>query len=167
MATHTPQFSTDDPFGMESIPSLSFRDAPIGTTYTGTILSPIRWVQTRNFETQKPKVWDDGNPVMAAVIELEVQGEKRTVWAVKPSSMFAAIAAAQKEANAGPLAVGGTLAIRLIGTKPSTKGAQLNPAKQYAAKYTPPAATHGDVFGDAPTPPSPSVPPGTKAPVAW
>jgi len=148
MATYPQQQSTD-PLSYEKAPSLSFKDAPVGTVFTGTITSAPKLVQARDFDSGNPKTWPDGNPVMSVVIILDVNGEPRSVWAQKPSSMFAALVAAQKEANAGPMQEGGTLAIKFIGEAPNTKNPKLNPAKQYAARYTPPVA-QVDPFGDTP-----------------
>lgn len=133
-----------DPFaGGDSVPSLSFKDAPIGHTYTGVVTAVPELVQGNDFETGEKAVWKnkDGttSPKMSVVIRLEVDGEERSLWAVKPSAMFAALKDATLKAGK-PIEVGGTLAIKYIGDKPNEKNPKLNAAKQYAAKYTPPAA---------------------------
>ena len=139
-----------DPFeGGTSVPSLSFKDAPVGTTYTGTITEPASLVQSRDYETGEPAFWDveQKQPKMSAVLRLavkELDGEERSVWAQKPSALFAALADAQRAAGAR-FEAGGTLAIKYTGDKPNAKNPRLNPAKQYAARYTPPAAA--DPFG--------------------
>ena len=136
-----------DPFeGGTSVPSLSFKDAPVGTTYTGTITEAASLVQSRDYETGEPAFWDDARtqPKMSAVLRLEVDGEERSLWAQKPSAMFAALAEAQKAAGSR-FEVGGTLAVKYTGDKPNAKNPRLNPAKQYAARYTPPKPA--DPFG--------------------
>lgn len=146
-----------DPFaGGESVPALSFKDAPIGKTYEGIITAAPELVQGKDFETGEPAVWKnkDGStsPKYSVVINLKVDGEDRSLWAVKPSAMFAALKAAAQKAGK-PFEVGGKLAVRYTGDKPNEKNPRLNAAKQYECRYEPPAAP--DVFGgsDSDTPP--------------
>ena len=153
-----------DPLSQESAPSLSFDNMPIGTTYTGVITVLPRLVQSLEFGTKKPKTWPDGNAVMAVVIGLNVNGEARSLWATKPSSMFAALVAAQKAAGGTPMAIGGTLHVRLIGEQPG-KNPKLHPAKQYQAKYVPPTNDmFKDEFAPDPSPRSVATPPPTSPP---
>ena len=149
--------TTTDPFaGGESTPSLSFKDAAVGHTYTGTITSAPELVQGKDFETGEPAVWKnkDGStsPKYSVVMGIALDtGEERSLWAVKPSAMFAALKAAQQQAGK-PFEVGGKIAVRYTGDKPNEKNPRLNAAKQYAVKYEPPAPA--DVFagsGDSTT----------------
>lgn len=139
MTTTTEQHA--DPFasGGSSVPSLSFKDAPFGTSYTGTVVEIPKLVQARDFESGDPAYWPEGNPKMTVVTLLKVNGEERSLWAPKPSAMFAAIADAQQSAGS-TIAVGGTLTITYTGDKPNEKNPRLNPAKQYAVSYQPPNA---------------------------
>lgn len=134
---------SNDPFGGTSVPSLSFKDKPVGTEYTGTVTEAPTLVQSRDYETGDLASWPDGNPKMSAVLKLDIDGEERSVWAQKPSALFAAFAAAQKAAGA-QIAVGGKLTIKYIGDKPNAKNPRLNPAKQYSVTYTAPDAFVGD-----------------------
>lgn len=128
----------DDPFATrESAPALSFRDKPVGTTYTGTVTDRPTLVQSRDFETGERATWPDGNPKMSVVTQLDVNGDKVALWAPKPSAMFAAIAAAQQDAGAR-IDVGGTLSVTYSGDKPNEKNPRLNPQKQYRVTYQPP-----------------------------
>jgi hypothetical protein len=120
-----------DPFA-DKAPAVSFKDAKVGTVVTIKVTSPAKLVQQRDFKTKEPATWPDGNPKMAAVINGEVNGEPRSLWAPKPSAMYVAIAAAQKEAGKR-IDAGDTLAVKFTGTKP-TDG---DPQKLYAAKLTP------------------------------
>ena len=129
----------NDPFASTSAQSVSFNNMPVGTAYTGTVLELPQLVQARDFETGNPATWPDGNPKMTVVTKLSVDGEERSLWAPKPSAMFAAISDAQKAAGAS-IAVGGTLAVTYTGDKPNATNPRLNPAKQYSAVYTPPNA---------------------------
>jgi hypothetical protein len=130
---------TEDPFaGVETHPSLSFKDKPIGTSYTGKVTKAPELVQARDYESGQPAFWSDGNPKMTVVTTLEVGGEEVNLWAAKPSAMFRAIADAQKAAGA-QIAVGGTLTVTFSGEKPNDNP-RLNPQKLYTAVYRPPNA---------------------------
>lgn len=131
--------STDPFAGGESNPSLSFKDAPFGTTYVGTVAELPTLMQGRNFESGEPDVWPDGNPKMVVCVTLLIGGDKWSLWAAKPSSMFSAIKAAQDAAGV-QIAVGGTLQVTYTHDVPNKTNPRLNPAKQYAAVYTPPNA---------------------------
>ena len=141
-----------DIFAEDSAPSLSFKDMPIGTTYRGVITRmPDDLVQMRDFESGAPRTWPDGNKVMGCVILLEVDGELRSLWATKPSSMWRALVNAQKEAGGAPMQEGGILYVRFLREEPH-KNPRLNAQKIYVAKYEPPAPTAAkDVFSE-PTP---------------
>lgn len=128
-----------DPFaGGTSTPALSFKDAPVGTSYTCTVVEAPTLLQSRDFETGNPASWPDGNPKMSAVVKVTVNGEERSIWAAKPSALFAAIASAQ-QASGQQIAPGGTLVITYTHDKPNDNP-RLNAAKQYSAVYTPPNA---------------------------
>lgn len=130
----------DDPFAKpESAPSLSFKDAPVGTRYVCKVVDLPQRVQSRDFETGERATWPDGNPRMSVVTGVEVDGERRSLWAPDPSAMFAAIVDAQRNANAR-IAVGGTLVVEYIGDKPNEKNPKLNPQKQYRVTYSAPDA---------------------------
>jgi hypothetical protein len=134
---------TTDPFaGGDKTPSLSFKDAPIGTSYTGRILDAPTLVQSRNFETEQPDFWPDGNPKMSAVVKADFGGETgvRSIWAQKPSALFQAIAEAQTKAGT-QIAPGGTITVTYTGDGVRKDGnTKLNPPKQYAVTYAPPNA---------------------------
>ena len=139
-----------DPFAGsgESVPALSFKGADIGLTYEGVITSPPELVQGNDFESGEKAVWKntDGStsPKMSVVLKMSVNGEEKSLWAVKPSAMFQAVKDAQTTAGKN-IEVGGTLAVRYTGDKPNAKNPKLNAAKQYLVKYTPPSAP--DAFG--------------------
>lgn len=130
----------DDPFaGGTATPSLSFKDMPVGTTYTGVVVEIPKMVQAKDFDTGNAAFWPDGNPKMTVVTRLRVDGEERNLWAPKPSAMFGAIAAAQQAAGS-TIAVGGKISVTYTGDKPNEKNPRLNPAKQYTVTYEPPNA---------------------------
>lgn len=139
----------EDPFATaERNPSLSFKDKPIGTRYTGKVVDRPSLVQSRDFETGERATWEDGNPKMSVVTTLEVNGEKVSLWAPRPSAMFAAIAQAQQDAGVR-IEPGGTLTVEYVGDKPNEKNPRLNPAKQYRVTYEPPDAFAGQPHGAA------------------
>jgi len=127
-----------DPLDYDRVPSLSFRDAPIGTTYKGVITRPAQLLQSRDFESGEPATWSDGKPKLSVVIQLDVDGEARSLWAVRPSAMFNALVAAQKEAGAGTMQVGGELWVKFSGTQKNSKNPKLNDQKLYQCRYLPP-----------------------------
>lgn len=166
-----------DPFaGAESFPSLSFKDKPVGTSYTGTVTSEPSLVQSRNFDSRQPEFWSDGNPKMTVATNLRLDsGEEVCLWASKPSAMFRAIADAAK--NAGTkVSTGGRLTVTFSGEKPDPAKPHLNPQKLYTVTYQPPnafaeqpqtaAAQAQAAWGQQPAAPAPGFaqPPAQAAP---
>lgn len=144
----TDTFAEVDPFQTaESLPSLSFKDSKAGSfEYTLTITGAPSLRQSKDFDTDEPAVWPDGNPKMAAVVPVRVTagprdvGTERAIWAVKGSSLFSALADAQKNAGA-KFATGGTLTLSHADDK-APKNPKHNKVKVYAASYVAP-----DAFG--------------------
>lgn len=134
---------TTDPFAtQERFPSLSFKDAPIGTTYKFTVYEDPQTVQSRDFDTGEPAFWPDGNKKLSVVTILEVEGlGMRSLWAPKPSAMFRALADAQQAAGA-QIKKGGTGTITFTGEQPNERNPKLNPQKLYKVTYVP-----NDPFG--------------------
>lgn len=135
----------NDPLAESSTPSLSFKDQPIGTSYTGTVTGTPEMVQSRDFKTREPAVWPDGNPKMSLVVKLLVDGQPLSLWAPKPSAMWAALAQARQEAGV-PLDDGALLTVTFSGTKPKPG---MDPQKLYTAVYVVPKV---DPLGSSPDP---------------
>lgn len=138
-----------DPFAnTEKKPSVSFKGKPIGTKVGGYIVAEPKLVQARDYKTKLPAFWKnkDGSesPKMTVVTTLDINGTDTNLWAPKPSSMFAAIQAAQTAARQ-QLSIGGYLEVEFYDEKPTESG---EPQKLYRAVYTPP--TGGGVFGSSP-----------------
>lgn len=138
----------DDPFaGGEKVPSLSWKDLPVGSIFTLEVLEPAKSLQSTNFESGQPDYWDEDKtrPKMAAVLNVKVLagphsvGEKRSIWAQIPSNLFIALKEAQSKAEAR-FAPGGLLEIRFAGTKPH-ENKRYSPIKQYEAQYDARGAT--------------------------
>lgn len=157
----------EDPFaGGDKLPSVTFKDATIGTSYQLKVTKAPELVQARDYETGNPAFWPDGGAkmtVVTTVVDLAT-GEEKNLWAAKPSAMFRAIGDAQKAAGA-QIKVGDTLTVTFTGEKPNEKNPRLNPQKLYSVTL----AT-GDAFADQPPTPTPAAPaaaaPAAAAPAA-
>lgn len=125
---------SNDPLAESSSPSVSFKDQPIGTEYTGVVVGTPEMVQSRDFKTREPATWPDGNPKMSLVVKMLIDGQPRSLWAPKPSAMWAALAAARQAAGV-PLDDGCMLTVRFTGTEPKPG---MDPQKLYSATYIPP-----------------------------
>lgn len=131
-----------------SAPSLSFatRDgygnlahSPVGTRFDFEVTEEPKEVQARDFDTQKPAFWPDGNPKKTIVIGVKVNGEDRTLWAPKPSATFTAIKEALTTAQGvQPIKVGGKGFIEFTGYGKAEAGK--NPQKLFKVGYTAPNA---------------------------
>jgi hypothetical protein len=128
-------FDTEDPFAGDGFgKALSFKRVKEGHTYKVKVLKRPTLRQATDFTSKKPKTWPDGNPVMTVVIAVEdEEGEKKSVWAQKPSSMFRALKDAQEEAGA-KIEPGDTLEITWVRSEPNKKNPDLNDSKIYEAK---------------------------------
>lgn len=164
----TAQTYTDPFAGADSKPSISFKDKPVGTSYTGTVTKAPELVQARDYESGQPAFWPDGNPKQTVVTTLEVNGEELNLWAAKPSALFRAIADAQKAAGA-QIAIGGTITVTFTGEKPNEKNPRLNPQKLYTVQYVAPNAfgeTQPTQQAAQPAPSAPAVPSYTPEQIA-
>lgn len=142
----------EDPFSQVKVPSISFKDQPVGTKYKLRVTSFPKMAQSINYQTNKPDYWplseDDkaagktiGNPKMAAVFQgivldgprEEEIGEVRSVWAGKPSSMFTAMAEAQQKFGRR-IEPGGIIEITHESNKPA-ENKKFNDQKIYAVEY--------------------------------
>lgn len=134
------KFDTDtdeDLFASEKAPSLSFKKVAEGHWYKGlkVLGSPVIR-QQKNFESGDLETWPDGNPKQVVVFKVELDGEERSVWAKKPSSLFKALQEAQAKAG-GRIAPGATLDIGWTGSEPNAKNSKLNDVKLYSAVLYP------------------------------
>lgn len=101
--------------------------------------------QQIDLDSQRPAFWDDGNPKMQLVITLLTEEREddeddglRKVY-VK-GQMQKAIGDAVRKAKAPGIRDGGRLLVRYLGdAEPTRRG--YNGAKQFFAKYEPPAVT--------------------------
>ncbi|HET8581745.1 MAG TPA: hypothetical protein VFL65_00725 [Jatrophihabitans sp.] len=144
----------------EKAPALSFKNAAVGTVQTIDVVEPCKLVQQRDFDTDEPATWPDGNPKMAAVFNgTDAHGDKVSLWCPKPSSMFSAVADAQKAL--GRRIAGGDTVDRIhvkFEKEEPPKSAKHSPRKIYKAKVEPlgpkvAEAPAADPFGDDDQPP--------------
>lgn len=152
----------EDVFGGGGREAVSWKNVQVGERVRLRVDSAASLVQSRDFDSGEPAFWPpnpDGtrNPKMSAVIDVTQDGKEKSLWAAKPSSLFAAIRDAQKAAGA-LVAPGGILEIWITERKPNAKNPRLNAQNIFAATYTP-----GDPFADSATPPSAPAAPAQSA----
>ena len=128
---------------------------------------PYLETQQTDFKTKEPAFYKDGNPIMQAVILIQTDERvdedddgQRTIY-VNKTRMKRAIQKAIQAAKQRDLAVGGVLTVWMTGEEPSKGGG--DPAKTFAATYTPPA---GGLAAEAPSAPSAAAPAPPAAPAA-
>jgi len=148
-------------FDTDSRTSVSFKDAPIGTSFDVTIDKNPELVQSTDFETRAPAVWPDGNPKMSVVISVtnNTTGEQQSLWAAKPGGMYSALAAAE-QASEAEITAGGRLVVTFSGETPN-KNPRLNARKDYTIDYTP---GNGGVLNSKAEPAAPA--PAATAPAS-
>lgn len=108
----------------KSIPSISFKDAKIGDSFTGTI-TDLETAQVRNYESGEPEFWEDGNPKLQIVVTLatdysdnaEDDGQRKVYLF---GQKLQAAKAALKEAGLDKLEKGSKFTIAYAGEKPSS-----------------------------------------------
>ena len=130
-------------------PSISWKFAQPKEKVVGIILA-YDLAQQRDFVTKELKAWDDGSPMMQAIVTLAVEeltitgndpviegpnddGQRRLF--VKGGMQAAVRAAIQQAAHRGDL-LGGRLGVVFTGLGEATR-AGLNPPKLYNAKFEP------------------------------
>lgn len=111
-------------FATVSVPSISFADSKVGDSFTG-IITDLETAQVRDYETNEPKFWDDGNPQLQVILTLAtdyIDAEKadddgtRKLYLVgeKLKAMKLAVKTFGKQ-----IAKGQVITISLVGEKPN------------------------------------------------
>lgn len=108
----------------KSVPSISFKDAKVGDSYTGTITA-LETAQVRNYESGEPEFWEDGNPKLQIVVTLSTEyGDGAEDDGDRKVYLFGqklqAAKQALKEAGLQKLELGSKFTITYSGTKPSS-----------------------------------------------
>jgi hypothetical protein len=117
-------FDDDDVFGGEP-KAINFTDEwEKGQTYVLPVLDKPKLIQGWD-QNRKPAVWDDGSPKMVAVTVVEFAGERRSLWAPKPSALYVALVDASKRAGHSVRGGEGNLVITYggLGKREGTKNA--------------------------------------------
>lgn len=111
-------------FATKSVPSISFKDSKIGDSFTG-VITELETAQVRDFETNEPKFWDDGNPQLQVVLTLatdyidaDVEGDDGTRKLYLVGQKLTAMKAAVKEFGK-QIAKGQIITITFTGEKPN------------------------------------------------
>jgi uncharacterized protein with beta-barrel porin domain len=124
----------------KSVPSISFKDAKVGDSFTG-VITELETAQVRNYETGDPEFWEDGNPKLQIVVTLateygdgvEDDGERKVYLF---GQKLQAAKAAMKEANVTKLEKGFGFTITFAGEKPSSNK-KYNNVKLYGITIVP------------------------------
>ncbi len=127
------------------VPSCTWPE--IGTTYSGTVLD-FRVDQAKDYDTGKPKFWDDGNPVKQLVVTIQTterDPSKEGDDGVRALFCGGQLLKAVREAVRphGGIAVGGRIGVKFtsLGEPPVRNGKKLNAPKLFKVEYGAPAKT--------------------------
>lgn len=112
--------------GTRSIPSISFKDVKVGTSFTGTI-TDLRTVQVRSYDTGEPEFWDDGKPKLQIEVTLatdyldpELDGDDGTRRVYLFGQKLAAAKQEMKAKGMSKLEKGMKFTITFVGEKPAS-----------------------------------------------
>jgi hypothetical protein len=127
--------SINDLLNGKSAPSLSFKDAKVGDSFTG-IITNAEVAAVRNYESGEPEFWEDGKPKTQIVVTLateygdgaEDDGERKAYLA---GQKLQAVRQALKDAGMERLDNGTKFTITYSGTKPSSNK-KYNDVKLYS-----------------------------------
>lgn len=141
------------------IKSASFPDGQYGTTVGGPIVREPEVRQQTDFDTGKPKVFDNGDPMMQIVVHIQTDlrdPADSTDDGVRAlylkAQMMQAVRDAIRAAGAKGLGVGGHLAVTYVRDEPNSRGRGKD-KKIYTAAYRLPAAQAAtDVLMGTPAP---------------
>lgn len=160
--------NADDFLMSGGVKSVSFLE--IGRTVTGTIAREPEVRQQTDFDSGKPKFYENGDPMMQLTVVLQTNERDaadpkddglRTVY-VK-SQMKGAVRDAVRQAGAPGLKVGGTLTVTYVANGvPKRAGGK--PPKQYTATYQPPTANAANDFLNGNSSSAPAAPSGPADP---
>lgn len=124
----------------KSIPSISFKDAKVGDSFTG-VIAELETAQVRNYESGEPEFWEDGNPKLQIVVTLDTDYStsseddgQRKVYLF--GQKLQAAKSALKEAGVDKLEKGSVFTITYTGTKPAANK-KYNDVKLYGITIVP------------------------------
>jgi hypothetical protein len=131
-----------------------------GTTVGGPIIRPPQVRQQTDFDSGNPKTFDNGDPMMQIVVQVQTderdpadQADDGVRAFYVKGQMQQAVRDAVRAAGGKGLEVGGQLFIRFTGTEPNSRGRGQD-KKVYAAKYVLPTAVAANdaLMTDQPAP---------------
>jgi len=114
-----------------SAPSFFNKNSKVGDSVTGSILN-VDTRQARDFKTKKPRVWENGDPVIQVIVTIQTEGlpaidesddGSRSIfikfWGVQRKALLEAL----KKAGQDDLSIGQTFTTTFTGTeKAANKG---------------------------------------------
>jgi hypothetical protein len=159
---------------LNSTGGASFKFDQIGAKVTGTITS-ADVVQKRNFDTNEPEVWSDGQPVQQVKISLQTTLRDpanseddgiRNIYVKGWGDDLRALKAAIKAAGGTDLEVGGQFSAEYIRNGELAPGKRGFPPKVKAYEYTRPSATAGLLADQAAAAPAATAAPAAAAPAS-
>lgn len=116
----------NDLLGTRSVPSISFKDAKVGDSFSGTI-TDLRTVQVRSYDSGDLEFWDDGKPKLQIEVtlatdyldpSLDADDGTRRVYLF--GQKLAAAKLEMKAKGLAKLEKGMSFTISFTGTKPSS-----------------------------------------------
>ena len=139
-----------DSIGGDSTPSAFNKDDPIGTTVTGTVIkADIR--QVRNYETNKPEFWDDGNPKEQLAVTLDIGDQQPRGLYLKTWSQNAKdFKKAVQDAGLSDILPGTKITATYAYDEANPDNPRLSATKRHTYKISGPSAT-GGFFADTTT----------------
>lgn len=151
----------DDPnaflMGGGKTPSLSWRNAPVGKTYKGTVARASRVMDQRSVDTGEILYWDDAKtrPKKMLCVYLDTGVIDPTIedhdgvwaWYVKGKSASDALRAAVRGSGRAGIEIGGFISVTFTGEGVASNRA-FNPPKLFTVSYMPPADASVAMLGD-------------------
>ena len=139
----------NDLLGTRSIPSISFKDASVGDAFTG-IVTDLRTVQVRSYDSGEPEFWDDGKPKLQIEVTLAteyldagVEEDDGTRRVYLFGQKLSAAKLEMKSKGIGKLEKGMKFTITFAGEKPASNK-KYNNVKLYGIEIEP-ATSNPDV----------------------
>lgn len=125
----------------------AFKFANIGDTARG-VITRTEVAQVRDFKTNQPRVYPDGNPIMQIVITIRPDGSDEETRIFCKQAAKEAIRDAVAAAGATGLEIGGRIAVQYSGDEPPEQPG-LTAKKQFVAQYQAPvvAVSANDLLG--------------------
>ena len=129
------------------VKTASFPDLRYGTTVAGPIIAEPAVTQQKDFDTDKPKFYDDGNPMLQVVVHVRtdqrdpaVSHDDGTRAIYVKGQMLAAVREAIRAAGCDGIAKGGWLSVTYVRDEPNSRG-KGHDKKVFNAVYRGPAVT--------------------------